>query len=560
MPSLSILLFLSRLLGCTMGELTSKLVDELGSLIDEPTILSICSDYDLTNPQEFAAARDVLLSISQTVEAEEATGFNPSGLGANGVIDINTPSQNEFGDARNVAEIDLKSNHGLTMATERSQPLSHGSSNSSKTSIQETPELFRVDVFDTLSEEGKEAALAEMFTSLKLLDVKFALKKAKGDASLALDELLNTELLEQTGQRLKGIDGFFRPDETVPSKKRKGKKKNGISRNSGSGNSSLVNVSEKSGKSEEVNPENVSYLAERLRLPEPEVLDIYQRRGGSKGTTVVEVLDNYLALGITPGQTQLPDANDVVKKYSWIPSRYIVAIFEITSPSRQFAFDLIRVLADYFEKPAYLKYDVSYNITAPYTDDELLSENGTTGVSLSGGKWTTVINGKSKGLGQPVSLQSIPLPSKDLAAARDHSFATATSAFRKGQSDPLFRQAAAFYGQRATEQMQSYRQAVSTEVEYLINMNSTDDKIDLHGATVQDAVNMSLRRVRRWWDSLGEDKPKRAKEGFTIITGRGLHNRDGRSRLRSSVCKALVAEGWKVEVLTGSYVITGRRR
>lgn len=189
------------------------------------TILSISSDYDLTKPQEFAAAREVLLTISKNVEAEEATGFNPSGLGVDDVVDINAANSGVDADAANVAEGDIKSNSGLTTTTESSQPLSLSSATSSKSSGQETPDLFQINVFDTLSDEDKEKQLAQMFTSLKPIDIRLTLKKLRGDASLAMDELLNLQWLEETGQRPKGVDAFYVSDGEPSSKKKKAKKK-----------------------------------------------------------------------------------------------------------------------------------------------------------------------------------------------------------------------------------------------------------------------------------------------------------------------------------------------
>jgi hypothetical protein len=220
-------------------------------LLDETTILSICSDYDLSQPREFEAVRDVLRSLAKDVVAEEATGFNPSGLGVNELVD-NAGETRDAGEARNVSDSDLKSNDGLTSTTESSQPLSTAWTTSSKPSTHDTPDTFRLDVFDSLGEGEKQAQLLEMFTSLKPIDIKLALQKSKGDASLAIDALLNIEWLEQTGQRLKGIDGFYTPEDSAPTKKRKGRKKAAV-RMSESGNSTPTTPVEDTSVIEEAN-------------------------------------------------------------------------------------------------------------------------------------------------------------------------------------------------------------------------------------------------------------------------------------------------------------------
>ena len=95
----------------------------------------------------------------------------------------------------------------------------------------------------------------------------------------------------------------------------------------------------------------------------------------------------------------------------------------------------------------------------------------------------------------------------------------------------------------------------------MVDRNSTRSMVDLHGVTVADGVDIARNRVLQWWDGLGEDRTRKAREeGLTIVTGVGRHSVDGKSRLRSSVFKALVADGWQIEVLTGACCVTGRRR
>lgn len=85
---------------------------------------------------------------------------------------------------------------------------------------QSAPELT---VFNNDSEDGKIQELQIMFPDLKRYDVAFALKKSNWGFQAALDDLLNVQYLQATGQQTKGIDGFFR-DDSVPKFKGKGRK------------------------------------------------------------------------------------------------------------------------------------------------------------------------------------------------------------------------------------------------------------------------------------------------------------------------------------------------
>lgn len=67
--------------------------------------------------------------------------------------------------------------------------------------------------------------LQNMFAELKPYDIEYALKKADGDFQVALDDLLNIQYLQSTGQQMKGVDGFFVADSATKPNKRKTKKK-----------------------------------------------------------------------------------------------------------------------------------------------------------------------------------------------------------------------------------------------------------------------------------------------------------------------------------------------
>ncbi|KAI0602162.1 hypothetical protein F4775DRAFT_305533 [Biscogniauxia sp. FL1348] len=544
-----------------------KLTDELCSLLDEATILSITSDYNLKDAEEFAAARQVLLTISKDVEAEEATGFNPSGIGAdNYLVGSNRSSQ---GAGRRSGR--TESNDGLTVTTESSRSESFVSARSSQTSSPVNPGIIHVDVFDGLSDEEKESQLVSMFVSLKPIDIKLTLQKCKGDASLAIDELLNLQWLEQTGQRPKGVNGFFvSDDDTAPSKKKKGKKKKAkIAKVATSPlRSPDDDVALETKNKQETDLENVTFLCDRLSMSVSEAREIYQRNNDSLGAAIIEMINNYIALGIQPPNSEdLPRVKEQAKRTPWIPREYINPVFEIC-PSQQSAFDVIDVLAGYIERPAYVKYNISYNLTAPDLEIDTIEPIPISSAPKSRQPAKLVIRPSAAPL-QPqawsprlATLESATAAAASLSAAKDHSYSVASSAFKRGRSDPLFRHAAAYYVERGRAQAASHREAARAEAGLRVDAQSahTPDAIDLHGVTVRDGVDIALDRVRRWWDGLAAQEPYRTRDrgGFTVITGLGRHSVDGRSRLRVNVFKALVADGWKVQVLTGSYLVTGR--
>ncbi|KAI1662119.1 hypothetical protein F4813DRAFT_343512 [Daldinia decipiens] len=551
-----------------MGDPSKKLLDELRSLLDETTILSISSDYNLEDPEEFSAARQVLLTISKDVEAEEATGFNPSGLGVDDIVDINPSTQDDGAEVAGAASSDMKSVDGFTVTTESSIPPSLVSSGSSKTSTLENSGLLHVDIFDGLTDSEKEEQLIQIFVSLKPIDVKLSLQKSKGNASLAIDELLNLQWLEQTGQRPKGVDGFYvSDDDNIPNKRRrKGRKKKKVAKVTLAKHADSESTFQEASDGDTVqSAEHIAFISDKLNLPSSEVTSIYQHHNASLGATVIKILDNYIIMGISSSDPHmLSDVQREMGRFPWVPHEYVKATFEVCLTQSD-AISIIRILADHFEKPAYVKYDVSYRVVASGSEEIDMPEPTKASDSRQSPRSPTAIRSPTVDLPmrastRPGNLQAAAAASKTIAESRNHSFSSAASAFKKGKSDPLFRQAGAYYAERARQQSMSYRQANSVEANYHVDRNSTENTIDLHGVTVQDGVDIALDRVSRWWQNLGEERVRKAKTGgLTVVTGIGKHSSDGRSPLRINVIKALIADGWKVEIQTGSCLITGRQ-
>ncbi|KAI0407167.1 hypothetical protein F4802DRAFT_42045 [Xylaria palmicola] len=555
-----------------MGDPTRKLIDELCSLLDEATILSIASDYDLQKPEQFAEARAVLLTLSENVEAEEATGFNPSGFGGSGTVGISLTDENPAGEGASSKGGDIKSIDGTTTTTESSgwQSLSSGAS-SSKDISQEAFSTVQLGFLKDLTSEEKEDYLASMFISLKPIDIRMALQKANGDAESTIDELLSQELLEQAGQRPKGVEAFYVSDDDVPKRgKKRWRKTKKASRSGASGSLDTASTSEESGRDKTTDIDNIKFIAEHFGLSLTESADTYGRNNLSLGDTIVTILVNYLRLhqalpvGFPERQPMTHERNRV----PWIPREYILPVF-LTTVSDQAAREVIDVLAGYFEKPAYLKHDITYNLAA--SEDGL----GSKGDGDDNGAWTHIPLSRTNSLSEPrrapmpmtaptAALQEARAKIVRWAEAEGNSRLAAAAAFRKGPANPLMRQVAAAYMERSREEAANRRAAASVEARLRVERQSTRDTIDLHGVSVHDGVAIAVDSAWRWWLALDPERRLRrserneARDGLKIVTGIGRHNVGGHSPLRSGVFKALASDGWRFEVLTGSFLLTGR--
>lgn len=186
--------------------------------------MAIANDHDLTIKAEYEAAHTILSSLAQDVPAEEATGFNPSGL-----LD---PAD---GESRHTKEESTQASTITTQPTPQTPHTPRGDSSSAGQPVSENDGNWfipQLTSFNNETEQSKLDQLSSMFSGLKPYDVQHALKKNQGDFQDALDDLLNLQYLQATGQQIKGIDGFF-DDDNDGTKKSKKKKRGKAHTNTG---------------------------------------------------------------------------------------------------------------------------------------------------------------------------------------------------------------------------------------------------------------------------------------------------------------------------------------
>ncbi|KAG6008893.1 hypothetical protein E4U21_003705 [Claviceps maximensis] len=546
------------------SDLQQGLVDSFHSLLDEALIVAIVGDFDLKDPSAYIKARSTLENLAQHVSSEEASGFNPSG------ILLAAEEDEEEGDEEaghhHVSPLEQVDSLTTTDSNNTSQASGTNRSStdeSSHASDSSAHVITRLTSFNKESEEDKLLVLQGMFAELKPYDVSYALKKAHGDFQMALDDLLNIQYLQSTGQQLKGVDGFFVADSTTKSGNRKrSKKKCTKAMSSDPDLSSDGGLSPRvSAAAAENGQDRVQYIAERFGIPSDEVSPIYHRCLGSQGATVVELLKQYISHGIqTKDQGGQETSDALVKKYRHVPPEFMPTIVHVSGSIPQFAEEIAALLNKHFSKPAKgKKIDLAYRLTplpqAEIEGSELVSSGATTTKSSRSGPAV-----KPVGLNITSLAEAMSRADTHHSARRDAA-ASAAQLHRRGASSSLYRQAAGYYTDRAREQARYAQTATSTAADLLVDQQSTRDSIDLHGVLVHDGVRIARQKVQDWWQGLGEMRAKTVREqgGFTVITGLGRHSAGGVSQLRQSVAAALLQDGWKMSIQTGKFVITGRR-
>ncbi|KAL2755530.1 hypothetical protein ACRALDRAFT_2019286 [Sodiomyces alcalophilus JCM 7366] len=520
---------------------TDSLIAEFASLLDEALIIALVGDYDLNDPAQLDAARTTLQALAENVPAEEATGFNPSGTSEAFSLDGLTDAKETSSLSRDSASHAMDSESSATTYTD---PPSDGF-----TFANPAPRIR--------SYEGKSQG-----TQIAHLHEIWAFKKAEGDFQTALENLLNLQYLESTGERQKGIDGFFCPDSDGPiKKKRKGKQRRAPS-------SAVVSPTSPHA-TDHTGLEEILFVAEKLDLPIEEVSRVYNRNG-SKVSTILEFLDRHAQQGIYTNDAETKARiSDLSKRYQKLPSHYLSPLVGLVGDIPQTVEELAALLDASFSGLPPQRLAISYNLK-PLAGEEIEAIPTTTGPNKQKQAIRTTASVpilSSAPLGhKPPSYQAALDTVALVSASRQHSQTAAAQNFRKGASHPLYRQAASVYADRARGETIAYLRARGAVADALVADRCAEsgdpDVIDLHGIEVADGVRLALDHTRGWWRRLpGEYRARAAREsgGFVVITGIGRHSAGGVSRLRQSVAAALVEDGWKVEVETGRFRVVGRR-
>ncbi|CAK7235978.1 hypothetical protein SCUCBS95973_009448 [Sporothrix curviconia] len=190
-----------------------ELVVKYGKLVEESLVILIFRE------QGFQKANAALADLSRDVKLEEATGFDPSGL------------QGAAGDAAPDSSTGLSYHTPVedsSLIASLSDYDSGSVSGSQRTSLSAAAWDDWRAVANELPTDGSStlAILKDAFPTLKESDIVRVLKEKGDDVDKASDVLLNLEHLEETGQRAKGIDAFFRPEDETMQWNANKKKKN----------------------------------------------------------------------------------------------------------------------------------------------------------------------------------------------------------------------------------------------------------------------------------------------------------------------------------------------
>lgn len=498
--------------------------------LDDGLVIAIASDYDLTNSDHLIVLRGLLDGLNEDAIVNEAA-------------DASTLKPDQWTDpdqlSRTTPETTSES-HNVTSAT---SDLGNLSLNASEDSLGEE--------LEQLPESGKLKYLRDLFPGTNTEQVQATLQNA-GSLRGAIDELLNIAFISTHGDdhsdndrpRQRGIEGFA--EDLRPERGRKGKKRRNRTNDSSRTNSTGSYRSE----TPTTNVWNslstdVDFICSRTTLEPQIVKSIYHRKGARLADTIKELADRekgFLPMYEHAGQVVQLQVEELRLDYVQVPASRVYALLHLARNIPSATWELLEAMTAQTVLdevlPGKLNGVVQY---APVKIDE------------SDTKWTNVQS--------PSSINY----SANHSLAAGQAFGQASTAARRAKSDRLMGGAAAYYASVGHEHLKIAKAETAAAADNHVAQQSTRTMIDLHGVSVADAVRIANAKTQAWWAGLGDAKyvsggGGAARAGFQIVTGVGTHSRNNAPRIGPAVAKALVREGWKVEVGHGEMYVTGKAR
>ncbi|KAK6512238.1 hypothetical protein TWF481_001129 [Arthrobotrys musiformis] len=496
---------------------TGQLLKEYCPPLDSAIVLAILLDFD----NNVSEARGILDTLKAETIVDEADGADLSDFYQNNVF------------------TDEDTNTTLTSASKSEKGVGAGE----------------------MTADDPVYPLTTMFPSIAVFTLRHTLQKCGGDVARAIDELLNLGFLDGEGEGLKGVDAFS--EDSIGSGsggsggRRKGKKK-GNNRQSQVGNIleelDAAGGAGPSSKWEQMETE-VTFLATKLNVSPQIAKSTYHKHGGLSSTLIALIEAHGDGDTIPEDASHLETISSIKAKYPRLLQSHVVGLVKMCKDDIPSAFKFAELLNR--RQLHKLTVDNSNSSQGPK------SPTSPTAIASSSSDLWNVVGSPRKTPTSPtsptsprMSYRTAALAATDHAAARNEAYNKASAAYRRSKSDHLMGAVATYYAEEGKNHGTRLKAYSDMAAEALVEENSSEYTLDLHGVTVQQALKIVNERVTSWWVRTNSND-SRAVTPFNIITGVGTHSRGGQSRLGPAVSKMLIKGNWKIEVRPGNVTVLG---
>lgn len=511
--------------------------------LDDALFYAISSEYDLSRGQKELI--EVLEIIKSTAIEQEDVEFDPSGTG--GLI----AHQDKTDTSKSKSDDDSFLN-GVTSIT------------SAISDIKWTEEHDLSADFEDLTDQEKEKWIHTMFPGVSLSKIIEISAQHQGDLDATVDELLNLAFIgdEHEEQDIstgsspipKGVDGFA--NELLGHKRKPRNKKK--ARTTDSSRASSIGSFRSETPTSPTNvwdaaSNDVDFICSRTGLSSKSVKSVYHAKGARLSTTI-----RALAEKETDGRKSVDELDPILQlqlsefktEFEQVPDSLLIGLLILARNIPSAAYELLDAMMAPEEasspKVGRISGLTSYAPINLSEDDEVsVDKHFTPYTNFSGGN------------------------TRELAAAHgiaaSRAFSQASQAYKRGKSDRLMGGAAAYYSSVGHERLKVAKEFQSAAANAHVEAQSSATILDLHGASVADAVRIASYKTQLWWDNLGDAKYTSGggglvRAGYKIVTGVGSHSKNHAPRIGPAVSKMLVREGWRVEVGHGELFVIGKAK
>ena len=411
--------------------------------------------------------------------------------------------------------------------------------------------------------ESKETRLKELFPSENLRDISYTLKKSEGSFVRALDILLNHSFLRndegsnhEGAIPLKGID-LFSEDYVITRAKKKKHKGRKFQSQQEYESDELAASSALTPNRWTIAKDDIDFITSRTGMPREKISSIYHENGADRGSAILALVEQNVSKQSSENTEEFisePGVLQLIDQYPTLSISHAAALQRIvqsstittTATATTMTHDLAKAMVSSLPASGASTPSRIVPRYMPYKEERTAS---TTGSSTPSTPLTPTYSG---------SVAS-------LSAARATAFTQASAYYRKSKSDHLMGGAAAYYSQLGRDYHASLQTASAAEADALAASQSTTTSLDLHGLNVKDAVRIACEKADAWWEGIGESRAKMGSaravgEGYKVVTGVGRHSDGGVGKLGPAVAKALLRDGWRVEVTGGELFVIGRAK
>lgn len=521
--------------------------------LDPALIRAILSEYDHNDTEQSKALHDTLEALRAEALVDDTSAFDPSGTSGGAGL---ARSSSALG-PRDGSEAHTES--GFTMSSDTDLTnLSHDVDNILISRDPQRKDNGEYSPRYLVESEAAEvqARLLELFPSQNATTIAHIVRKCNGSFDTAVDVLLNHVYFDEPNEgdekvMFKSVDAFGEVSPAQRRRQKSRKKKNfDTSIDAWSSTESLSTTSSLPNHWNTA-AQDIDFLATRTNTSSKTVQSLYNRHSASVSATIAAIVEQRAnARQATTSDDPAEELNiaTLASEFPSLPLSTVAGLVRVAAPSTAHAHELAKALVSPSPRAQESAPLIGGRLVPQYTPLRI-DEGSTDGEYSSPLSATSAVN---------------PLSAAALANLRSNAFNSASQYHRKAGSDRLYGGAAAYYGQLGREYHSQLRAATSSQADNLVASQSSGTMIDLHGVSVADAVRIAESKAKSWWEEVrlkeSRSNAQRVGDGLVIVTGRGAHSKDGRARIGPAVTKALMAQGWKVEVRSGELAVMGKAK